>query len=249
MLQLEKDQHLLKNKEIIKKELEEADIKKEDRIIEIGAGTGNLTFELAKNGCKVLAFEIDEKFDKFLEKIKNKYNNLEIIYGNALDYDWKEYNKIVANIPYSASEAILQKAISSDIKEIVIIVSEGFKEKLLSEEKIGLIADTFYNIKPICKVYRENFFPIPRTDSWLIKLEKKENKSIIKKILLKKGKIKNAIIYSLVEEGKTKNQAREIIKKLHLDKQVLEKPVGRITAKFLIRLKNELSINNIFIPS
>jgi 16S rRNA A1518/A1519 N6-dimethyltransferase RsmA/KsgA/DIM1 with predicted DNA glycosylase/AP lyase activity len=50
MLQLEKDQHLLKNKEIIKKELEEADIKKEDRIIEIGAGTGNLTFELAKNG-------------------------------------------------------------------------------------------------------------------------------------------------------------------------------------------------------
>ena len=247
MLQPEKDQHLLKNKEIIKKELEEADIKKEDRIIEIGAGTGNLTYELEKKGCKVLAFEIDEKFLKFLEKLKSK--NLEIIYGNALNYDWRGYNKIVANIPYSASEAILQKAIRSDIKEIIMIVSEGFKEKLLSEEKIGLIGNIFYNIKPICKVYRENFFPIPRIDSWMIKLEKKENNSMLKKILLKKGKIKNAILFSLVEEGKTKKQAREIIKKLNIDKQVLEKPVGRITAKFLVRLKNELSINNLFIPT
>ncbi|MBM3234316.1 hypothetical protein FJZ19_04460 [Candidatus Pacearchaeota archaeon] len=245
MLQPEKDQHILINKEIIKKEIEEADIKKEDKIIEIGAGTGNLTKELAKKSC-VLAFEIDEKFSKFLDKLKKKYENLEIIYGNALEYDWHKYNKIVANIPYSASEAILQKAINSGIKEIIMIVSSSFKEKLLSQEKIGLIAGIFYNIKPICKIGKENFFPVPRTESWLVKLERKDdNKNkIIKNILLKKGKIKNAILYSLVENGKTKNQAKEIIKKMNLDSQVLEKPTGKITSKFLIRLKNEF-FNNI----
>ncbi len=70
------------------------------------------------------------------------------------------------------------------------------------------------------------------------KVSKKEE--LMRKILMKEGKTKNAIMHSLVEIGKTKNQAREIIKNMNLSQQVLEKPIKKSTAKFLIILRNEL---------
>src|SRR3989344_2026105 len=96
-LSKEKEQHILIDNKILEKEIEISDITKKDNIIEIGAGPGNLTIELAKKANKVLAFEIDEKFKENLDNLKI---NIEIIYGNALNYSWKGYNKIVSNIPY-----------------------------------------------------------------------------------------------------------------------------------------------------
>ena len=52
--------------------------------------------------------------------------------------------------------------------------------------------------------------------------------------------IKNAILYSLVEQGKTKNQAREIIEKLKIDEHILEKPIAGITGRFMKILKERL---------
>lgn len=236
----EKQQHFLNNEEILKKEIELAELNSKDKVIEIGAGNGILTRGLVKKAGKVLAFETDKRFEEELGKIKN----LKIIYDDALKYSWKDYNKIVSNIPYSLSEQVVAKASNEKIKELILIVGEKFKEKLITETKIGIFTKLFYEVKPILFVKKENFSPQPRVDSWLIKLTLKKEISkkeeLMRKILIKEGKTKNAIMYGLVEYGKTKNQAREIIKKMNLSEQVLEKTIKKSTAKFLIILKNEL---------
>ena len=226
-------------------EIKAANLFGKDKVIEIGAGTGVLTTELAKKSGKVLAFESDIQFKKYLEALKDKNKNLEVIYENALDFSWEGYDKIVSNIPYTSSEPIILKAIKEETPFLVLIVSESFKEALLNEEtKIGAICNLFYDIKPLLFVDKSCFSPSPKVDSWLIKLEKKDSKDSTTKILrsffLKKGKIKNALTFSLVEQGKTKNQAREILKKMNIPEKILEKPIGKITGKFLKNLRSSL---------
>ena len=238
---LEKGQHFLKDKEIIEKEIALANLSKRDKVIEIGAGEGNLTKELVKKSGKVLVFEIDEKYSEKLEKLKENYDNLEIIYDNAMDYSWKNYSKIVSNIPYFISEQLIKKSIEDEIFYIVVIVGEKFKEILEKKEsKIGVISNLFYEIDFIQKIDKSCFLPPPRTNSWLIRLERKEKLSskeaFLASVLRRKGKIKNALLYSLVERGKTKREARKIIEKKGFSKQVLEKSVSRITGRFLIKL-------------
>lgn len=238
----EKQQHFLINKDILKKEIGVAELNSKDNVIEIGAGNGILTKELIKKAGKVLAFETDKRFKEELENIKDK--NLGVIYDDAMKYSWAGFNKIVSNIPYSLSEQIIVKAANERMKELTLIVGEKFKEKLISDTKIRIFARLFYEVEPILFVGKENFSPQPRVDSWLIKLTLKDKISkeeeLMRKVLTKERKTKNAIMYSLVEIGKTKNQAREIIKSMNLSEQVLEKSIKKSTAKFLIILRKEL---------
>lgn len=237
----EKDQHLLKDSTEI---ISAAELRKKDRVIEIGAGTGIITKELARKACKVLAFEIDPQFKENLEPLEKRYPNLNIVYGNALDYDWRGYNKIVSNIPFSLLEPTLLKAISEETKTLVLIVSKSFMKNLLSDSKIGLVARLFFSIESIIQLKKEGFIPEPKTECWIMKLKRKESKSridlILREIVLSERKIKNAIIYALVKTGKTKNQAREMLKQMNIAENALSKPAKKATAKFLLILRENL---------
>jgi len=241
---LDKGQHLLIDKEILTEEIKVADIDKEDKILEIGAGAGVLTKELAKKAKEVLAFEIDSRFKKDLRKLEEKYPHLKIIYNDAFNYSWKGYSKIVSNIPYFVSEQLINKMIKDDIPESILIVGENFKNILEENKtKIGIIANLFYNIEFIMEVDKISFSPIPRVDSWLIKMHKKKeitkSEKLLRNILTKQGKIKNAIIYSLVEEGMTKKESKKIIEKFNLS-GLLDKSIKTITRKTLLELKENL---------
>ncbi len=249
-LDLNKGQHILIDKNVLDKEIEESDLNKDDMVIEIGAGTGLLTKKLCKKAKEVLTFEIDKIFIEDLNNLSEKYKNIKIIFGDALKYDWRGYNKIVSNIPYYLSEEVVKKAIIADIKEIVLIIGERFKELLFSNEKIGLIARKFYSIEEIIKVPKESFEPMPRVNSFLIRLKKKDNIAktdiIMLNISFGKGKVKNSIIRALFRIGKTKREARGLIEKINIDKKILEKPVKMITGKLLLRMEKGLKGLGIF---
>src|SRR3989344_2387475 len=131
---LELDQHFLIDKKVIALEISSSNLSKEDKVIEVGAGKGNLTEELVKKSKEVLAFEVDIGLNVFLDKLQEEYGNLKIIYGDAIKHSWKGYDKLVSNVPYSITEPLIKKAIESYIDEMVLIVGENFKE-IVSENK------------------------------------------------------------------------------------------------------------------
>jgi len=237
-------QHFLIDEKVLKKEIEISNISANDKIIEIGAGKGELTSLLAENSKFVLAFEVDLSLKKYLDNFKHK--NLRIVYDDAMKYDWRTYNKIVSNIPYFLSGDLMLKAIKDDIKDITLIVGEIFKEKLINQDgKIGFIANLFYDITPIMEVDKKSFSPVPRVNSWLVTFHKKQlNKSekFLIDIINRKGKIKNSIMYALVNLGKTKKQSKEIIDSMHLSLQVLEKPTSKLTKELLIKIRDSLNL-------
>ena len=82
-------QHFLENEKILSKFIETCNIKEKDKIIEIGAGTGIVTKALLeKNPAKILAFEIDRKFEPELKKIKlDKDSTFVNQFDNSLSLD------------------------------------------------------------------------------------------------------------------------------------------------------------------
>ena len=83
---LKRDQHFLMDERVLMRMADYADIRKDEKILEIGAGTGNLTSFLVENGGKVYAIEKDRDLFKMLED-KFSSSNCEIIYGDALKMD------------------------------------------------------------------------------------------------------------------------------------------------------------------
>ena len=240
---IEKDQHFLTDEKVLEKEIEVANIKKSDKIIEIGCGAGFLTKQLLKKSSKVLGFEFDDRYRLILEKLSS--GNLEMKYENALNSSWKGFNKIISNIPYSISEPLILKAIKEDINELVLIIGENFKELLEDKStKIGLVSEIYFDFEAIEKVGREKFDPIPRVDSWLVKLKRKKVDSKGKKFqkfLEYEGKIKNSLINILTSEGKTKKEVRLAVKNLGLNEFLLNKSVKRISASGILLIKDVLS--------
>ena len=238
----EKDQHFLTDESILEDEIKAANIKKTDKVIEVGCGAGFLTQRLIKGASKVLGFEIDERYKPMLEKIKSK--NLKIHYGNALNFSWKGYNKMVSNIPYSISEPLLLKAIREELDEMVLIVGENFKELLEDKKtKIGLISSVYFNLWSLEKVGKEKFDPVPRVDSWLIKLKRKKvnkEEKLLQEFLEYEGKIKNSLLNILTSRGKTKKESRLIIKDLGLNEFFLNKSVKRISVQGILNIKGKI---------
>ncbi len=238
-------QHLLVNGEMLKRAVAAAHITKEDAVIDVGAGEGAITRELLKVAGKVTAFEIDKRFEATLKGLSEHDDNLTVIMDDALAYNWKDYTKIVANLPFFLAEEVIMKAIRAQIKELSLFVGGRFKELLLSDERIGLMARKFYTLDVICEVDATSFQPAPKTTVWLVHLASKEQitdlDTLLFSILTRRGKLKNALQAALVDTGKTKRQAKALVTQMDIDKVILEKPAKKVTSALLIRLEQELA--------
>ena len=103
-------QNFLLNKEIIKKIVEIAEIKKESNIIEIGPGTGNLTSEIIKSSYNnFIAIEKDKNL--FLNLKKNFKSNIDLINEDVLKINWEKFTEkkyiVFGNLPYNISAKLL----------------------------------------------------------------------------------------------------------------------------------------------
>ncbi len=167
------DQFFLNNQEIVKKIVDFAGLNSNDIVLEVGAGTGNLTAELAKKASRVIAFEIDPRFKPFLNKLPK---NVEVHIQNAWEYiqlhgkfkKTKEYNKIVSNLPYSFAEQFLHNLTFLQYDKAILLVPI----KLVDTISKNGIFSSFFQAKILLEVHKTDFFPIPRTNSAVIDLIK-----------------------------------------------------------------------------
>ena len=102
-------QNFLTDKNIQKKIIHACNLKAEDIILEIGAGRGDLTVELARGTAKVYALEIDNYLYPILDKRLAGLTNSQIIKADILKFDIEKFLldnkikrkiKVIGNIPY-----------------------------------------------------------------------------------------------------------------------------------------------------
>ncbi len=235
-MEIRYDQHFLKNEEILNEIVKQAQLKKTDVVLEVGAGDGRLTKKLTPKVKEVIAVEIDKKFEPQLKKLQKEHKNLHIIMGNVLEIiERYEYTKVVANIPYAITEPLCRKLIKGQCKEAVLMIGENFYKLLKGESKWNAILNAFYHIVLIREVSKENFEPQPRVNAVIIKLQWKQlltpQEKIIQLFIFQDDKkVKNAIIKILRDEKKLANQqSKEELASLNIPEALQEKNVYHLS--------------------
>lgn len=193
-----------------------AELKDSETVFEIGAGPGNLTSEIAKHCDKVIAIEIDKKFEEKLRSISKESGNIEIRMGNVLKSDIKA-DKVIGNLPYDALEPIFRKLMNSDFKLAVLTVSKSFANKLTAGSPLGVLCSYFFEIIKTEDIPRNSFKPEPGTDSAVIVIRKKERGIISEMLLQYDKKVKNALREAYMRIKKmTKREAKQKVRELKL---------------------------------
>ena len=183
------DEHIIDN--IINK----TDIKEDSLVIEVGPGSGALTYKLCSVANKVVCFEIDETLKDVLNNNLSEFDNVEIIYGDFLKADvlsiLKKYNYkhlyLVANLPYYITTPIITKVIEEgiDVDKMVVMVQKEVGERFSAKpntknyNSLSIFLQYNFDISKIMNVSRNVFLPKPNVDSEVIQFIKREKENII----------------------------------------------------------------------
>ena len=177
-------QNFLVDGEVLAKIIETADISLSDTILEIGPGLGVLTEGLSEKAGNVIAVEKD---DKLAEMLKSKFSvsNVKVLNQDALEFDSSNLGKykLVANIPYNITSMVIRKFLETKNKPnvMVLMVQKEVAERITAEpgdmSLLSISVQFYATAKIIDIVPKESFFPLPKVDSAIIKIESKKQKT------------------------------------------------------------------------
>lgn len=197
MESLQYDQHFLIDPAVRDQLISCARLTSKDVVLEIGAGTGFITQELARHCAKVIAVEMDLRFKPDLASLPA---NVEVLFGNALDIIGRiNYSKVVANPPFAICEPLLKALLKKNPKRISLLVSAHFYSLFYSESKWALIAPLFYTISKVMDVPKNAYEPLPRVSTVIMLFVRRTAnlttfEKIIKEMVLQDDKkVKNAL--------------------------------------------------------
>lgn len=187
-------QNFLVDGEVIQDIIGFAQITPDDTVLEIGPGVGFVTEQLVKHAKKVIAIELDEEAIAELKKLEAP--NLEIIHNDVLKTDLSnltnEKFKVVANIPYYITSPIIAHLLGeiddlanknrSQIKDILLMVQEEVARRMVAtpdspSKQYGLLtilSQFWADVKILRLVGRKCFYPAPKVNSALVKLDVKQ---------------------------------------------------------------------------
>jgi 23S rRNA (adenine-N6)-dimethyltransferase len=128
------DQNFLRSPLLVTELVNYAHIRKNDLVYDLGAGSGVITSVLSGRARQVVAVEVEPHALTALHDNMADYDNVTIVTSNIIDTpEPNEPYKIVANIPFSLSAAIVRKYTESTHppKSMHIIVQKQFARKLV----------------------------------------------------------------------------------------------------------------------
>ncbi|HEX5441267.1 MAG TPA: 16S rRNA (adenine(1518)-N(6)/adenine(1519)-N(6))-dimethyltransferase RsmA [Ktedonobacterales bacterium] len=175
-------QHLLTSRKALNAVVGAADLTPDDRVLEVGAGPGVLTRELARLARRVVAVELDRAVLPVLRETTADLPNVEIIPRNLLDVQPEEVfgaepYKLVANLPYYITSLILRHLLESanPPRVLVVMVQREVAERLVAgpgEMSLLALSVQLYGAPRIVTyVPATAFFPPPRVDSAVLRVD------------------------------------------------------------------------------
>ena len=182
-------QNFLSDKNILKSIANVGNIESNDSVLEIGPGTGNLTFYILEKKPKdVYVVEKDGNLAKLLnEKFNSKIN---IINKDILNFDPTilKKNKFIlyGNLPYNISTEILVNWITDNkkfnsYKKLVLMFQKEVADRIIAKTntnnygRLTIISNWRLEIKKEFSIGANSFFPKPKVDSTLLSFMPKKN--------------------------------------------------------------------------
>ncbi|RUP78117.1 ribosomal RNA small subunit methyltransferase A [Spiroplasma poulsonii] len=158
-------------------------------ILEIGPGMGALTNEILLKANKFVCVEIDPDLVKYLT-VKFQNQNFKIIEADILTLDletlfateFPDNNpiNIISNIPYYITSPIIFKLLkikNPKVKEVVLMMQKEVGDRIMAQpnsksyNNLSIVCQLYSDIEKVCLVGRNNFVPVPKVDSVVLKFK------------------------------------------------------------------------------
>jgi 16S rRNA (adenine1518-N6/adenine1519-N6)-dimethyltransferase len=163
----------------------------DEMIVEIGPGCGALTEPLIELGANVIAIELERNAIDFLQSKFSEKKNFKLIEADVLKISFDEIlqmqkAKLVGNLPFYISTAILQKLIPERFcfELMVLMFQHEVAERLLCKPGnsgrgfLSVVAQTFFELEKLFDVPPGAFRPMPKVWSSVLKFKPKSQPSI-----------------------------------------------------------------------
>ncbi|KIO67785.1 hypothetical protein B4065_1850 [Caldibacillus thermoamylovorans] len=185
-------QNFLIDTNILNNIVDHAEITPESGVIEIGAGIGALTEQLAKRCKKVLAFEIDQRLLPILEDTLSPYPHVSVVHQDFLKADVHQAietylqevkdNAIVANLPYYVTTPIIMKCLEDHLpfRSMVIMMQKEVGNRITAKPgtkdygSLTIAIQYYTTAEIVMNVPKTVFIPQPNVDSAVVKLTKRD---------------------------------------------------------------------------
>lgn len=158
---------------------------KDDHVVEIGPGQGALTAALVTSGCQLDAIELDRDLTTGLLAAFSIHPQFTLHSGDALNFDFAQLAddgrplRVVGNLPYNISTPLIFKLLENTalIRDMHFMLQREVVLRLAAEPgskdwgRLGVMAQFHCQISHLFDVPPEAFFPAPKVQSAIVRLE------------------------------------------------------------------------------
>ncbi len=189
-------QHFLVDRNILNKVIRTAEVGKEDVVIEVGPGPGEMTLALARLVKHVIAVEIDPNWVEILKKKLADCPNVEVVKSDILKVDFKHLYKkeghpikVVANLPYQISTPLLFRFIEAKeaFSTLTLMLQREVAERMAAPSggkaygPLSIFVQLFLDVSIRFFIKPSAFFPPPKIESAVVHMVWKEKPTIREK--------------------------------------------------------------------
>ncbi|HKG46768.1 MAG TPA: 16S rRNA (adenine(1518)-N(6)/adenine(1519)-N(6))-dimethyltransferase RsmA [Pyrinomonadaceae bacterium] len=178
-------QHFLRDQRTIHRIIDALAPHAGDTIVEIGPGTGALTSVLVERAGRVIAVEFDNKLAPLLQERFASFKNFKLVMADALTLDFcaeiqpAHSARLVANLPYNISTAILQRLIAQRrcLDDMVLMLQREVVERVLAPAGttdrgfISVLVEAYCEAEKLFDVAPGAFRPPPKVWSSVMRLK------------------------------------------------------------------------------
>lgn len=159
--------------------------------LEIGAGHGELTLELARHAKRVLAIELDPPLVDRLRQLAVEHPNIEVLAGDILALDLPELPaterfRVYGSLPYYITSPILRRLFESAdaIESIHIVIQREVAERIVAQPGrrnygfLSVLAQYYTQPEIAFRIPPGAFRPPPKVESALVRMPVRRDRAL-----------------------------------------------------------------------
>jgi len=170
-------QHFLRSSRLAADIVRCLDVRADELVVEIGAGSGRLTAELARRAERVVAIEIDPAL---VARLRERFPHVDVVQGDALRVPLpREHFRVVGNVPFNRTTAILRRLLDdprTPLARADLIVEWDLARKRAAVwpgTLLGICWAPWFELSVVRRLPARCFEPTPSVDAGLLRVTRR----------------------------------------------------------------------------
>ncbi len=181
-------QHFVADPNTVRRIVRMARLDASSHVVEIGAGLGSLTVELARTGAEVVAVEVDRHLLPVLHSVLDGVSNVRVVHDDGVRLDWRQLLgssgpwSLVANLPYNVATPMVLRVLEAapQVGSMLVMVQREVGERLAAAPGEGAYGAVSVKLRywahatVVGTVPPTVFVPRPSVDSALVRIDRRD---------------------------------------------------------------------------